>query len=256
MKSFKLLLASALVLALPLVAMQVHAQSKPSALSDAQKADVEAVVRELLLQKEPDLIVKAAQEMQRRMEEEQTAKANEGVAKNRDLIFKNAASPVAGNPKGDVTIVEFFDYQCGYCKAVIASVDSLLKEDKNIRFVFKELPILGPVSTLAAKAALASEKQGKYYAFHAALMESKERISETSIFETAKSIGLDVEKLKKDMESPAIDQAIKANIALSGEIGARGTPTFIVGDKLYPGALQLDQMKELVAKIRKDSGKK
>ncbi|HBM90842.1 MAG TPA: hypothetical protein DD400_03060, partial [Rhodospirillaceae bacterium] len=116
--------------------------------------------------------------------------------------------------------------------------------------VFKEYPILGTTSMNASKAALASVKQGKYLAFHEALMDAKGRLTEKNIFRTAEDIGLDIDKLKKDMESKEVKDALEANRKLGKKIGARGTPSFVIGDKLYPGALPVDQMKELIAKER------
>lgn len=233
----------------PVVAL--HAQGKDAALSDAQKTAVENVVRELLLKKEPELIVKAAQEMQARMEKEQNTKSNENIVANKSKLFNDADAPVAGNAKGDVTIVEFFDYQCGYCKMVQPTVEKILSDDKNVRFIYKELPILGPVSQFASKAALASVAQGKYFAFHNAMMEKKERLSEDSIMDIAKEIGLNVEKLKTDMQSAKVEKQIKANIELADQIGARGTPAFVIGERLYPGAMQADQMAEIISDLRK-----
>jgi len=128
-------------------------------------------------------------------------------------------------------------------------------EDKKVKFVFKELPILGPNSVQASKAALASVKQGKYQKFHETLMKTKERLSDEVIFNAAKTSGLDVEKLKKDMADESIDKIIKANQALAKEVGAHGTPTFIINDQLYPGAMQYEQLKKAVEDARKNAKK-
>lgn len=238
------------VLIVGLASFSVSAQGI-SGLSDTQKKDVEKVVRELLLKKEPDLIVKAAQEVQRRAEKVDSEKGRESLAKNKKELFDDPDSPTAGNPKGDVTIVEFFDYSCGYCKVVQPTIQELLDTDKNIRFVFKEFPILGSESVLASKAALAAAKQGKYAQMHAGLMASKERLAQAGVLRVAAGAGLDVERLEKDMEDPAIMKIIEKNNRLGSAIGARGTPTFIVGDKLYPGALPIEQIKEIVEETRK-----
>ena len=246
----KILIGLALV-TVPVVAL--HAQSnaaKDTSLTDAQKTAVENVVRELLLKKEPELIVKAAQEMQSRMEKEQASKSVASITENKSKIYNDPTSQVIGNPKGDVTIVEFFDYQCGYCKMVQPTIVKLIEKDKNVRVVLKELPILGPGSQIAAQAALASVPQGKYLAFHNALMEKKDRLSEETVMETAKSVGLDVAKLKNDMKDPKIEKIIKDNIALASSIGANGTPAFVIADKLHPGAIQPDMMDDLIAQAR------
>lgn len=242
------------VLVVGLLSFPVSAQAGDG-FSDTQKKEVEKVVRELLLKKEPDLIVKAAQEVQRRAEKEDSEKGRETITKNKKELFNDPDSPTAGNPKGDVTIVEFFDYSCGYCKAVQPTIQELLDNDKNIHFVFKEFPILGPDSLRAAKAALAAAKQGKYVSLHAGLMASKERLTQEGILRIASSAGLDVERLEKDIDDPAIAKNIEKTNKLGGAIGARGTPTFVIGDKLYPGALPIEQIKAIVEETRKNAKK-
>jgi len=253
MHPFKSLLLALAVCLMPALALAATAPSTDtSALTDAQKKAVEAVVRDLLLKKEPEIIIKAAQIMQEKMEKDSVVKSKESIATNRKKLLNNPDSPVGGNPKGDVTVVEFFDYLCGYCKMAQGHLEKLTAADKNVRVVYKEFGILGPVSIEAAKAAQASNEQGKYVAFHNALMTSKERLTSDKIYEIAEKVGLDVEKLKKDMESDKVKKAIADVHALADEMGARGTPTFVIGEKLYPGALPLAQLKEAVAKARKD----
>lgn len=226
-----------------------------AAFTDAQKAAIEDIVRNLLTKKEPDLIIKAAQEYQLRQETVDLEKSQKALANNRDKIFNDANAPVGGNPKGDVTVVEFYDYQCGYCKMSEEAIVKLLAEDKNIKFVYKEFPVLGPMSTQAAKASLASVRQGKFAKFHEALMNTKDHLSEDVILKVAKSVGLDAEKLKKDMADEAIDKMIKENIATGNEVGAHGTPTFIIGDQIFPGAMPIEAMKKAVEATRKGAKK-
>ncbi len=249
MSFFKTILAA---LVLGLLAVPAQAQN---ALTDAQKAEVEAVVRELLVKKEPEIVVRAAEAVQSKMEKEAAEKGLEAIGKNKDKLLNDPDSPVAGNPKGDVTVVVFFDYSCGYCKMAQSHVERLLAEDKNVRLVYKEFPILGPGSLKAAEAALASIPQGRYAAFHNALMESKKKLGEEDIYEIAGKVGLNVEKLKKDMKGEKIQKMIDANRALADTLGIHGTPSFIIGDKLYPGALPLDQMKKVIEAIRETKKK-
>ncbi len=230
----------------PAVQAPALAQDVPA----AQRPAIEKIVREYLLQN-PEVIVEAIEELQKRERADEERKAKQGLAQNKSKLFNDPASPVAGNPQGDVTLVEFFDYQCGYCKAVQADVQRLIKDDGKLRFVFKELPILGPASVAASKAALASRAQGKYEAYHNALMGHRGQLDEATIFKLASSVGLDTERLKKDMESPEVQQAIGANLALAEQLGIRGTPGFVVGDRIVPGAIKLDDMKKLVAEARK-----
>ena len=149
-----------------------------------------------------------------------------------------------------MTLAEFFDYRCPYCKQVLSSVETLLAEDKRLRFVYKELPVLGADSVTAARAALAARKQGKYDAMHRALMSIKGQIDEAAVFKAAGSVGLDVERLKRDMAAPEIDRMLKANSSLAEALEIRGTPAFVVGDEIVPGAIGLDTMRQLVEAAR------
>lgn len=240
----------ALVLSAALISGSVHAAEAPAAdFTDKQKEQIEAVVRELLIKKDPEIVLNAAKEFQKKQDEENGKKAKEALGKNKDKLF-GANDPIIGNPKGDVTIVEFFDYNCGYCKKALEPIKKLVEADKNIRFIMKEYPILAPSSTTAAKAALAANKQGKYKEVHDALMENKGALSDDSIVEMAVKAGADKEKLKKDMESAEIKTQLDEIRALGNEIGAHGTPTFVIGDKVIPGAMELDEMKKLVDEYR------
>lgn len=232
-----------------------QAEEAGAAFTDGEKAAIEEVVRNLLVNKEPDIVMKAAQEIQRRQEAEATANTQKALSGSHDKLYNNAKDPVGGNPKGDIAVVEFFDYQCGYCKMAHEAVSKLIAEDKNVKIIYKEYPILGPGSQQAAKAALASVKQGKYQKFHDALMTVKDRLSDDVIFKAAQDAGLNVEKLKKDMADPALEAQVKETIALGQEVGARGTPTFVIADKLYPGAMPYDQLKKIVDEARASAKK-
>ena len=139
-----------------------------------------------------------------------------------------------------MTIVEFFDYRCPYCKQVLPALQTLLKEDHKLRFVYKEMPVLGPASVTAAHAALAAQRQGKYEAFHTAMMATKGQITDETVYKVAGSVGLDVDRLKQDMSAPEIEQALKANLALADALNIRGTPGFIIGNHIVPGAIDLE----------------
>jgi len=182
---------------------------------------------------------------------EADAKATKVLRDRASEVFDNPATPVGGNPKGNVTIVEFFDYRCPYCKQVLPALQTLLQEDHELRFVYKEFPVLGPASVTAAHAALAAQRQGKYEAFHTAMMAAKGQINEDTIYKVAGSVGLDVDRLKQDMAAPEIEQELKANLALAEALNIRGTPGFIIGKKIVPGALDLDALKDMIAEARK-----
>ena len=162
-------------------------------------------------------------------------------------------SPVSGNPKGDVTLVEFFDYQCGYCKRSLKPVRDLLETDRQLRIVWKEFPILGPVSRFAARAAMASENQGRYLEFHVAVMGSRGKLTEDRVMTLAGSVGLDVQRLRRDMDDPAIEEYLDETIRLAQVLGIRGTPAFVIGDTLVPGVVGDARLKELIAKARSGS---
>jgi protein-disulfide isomerase len=154
-----------------------------------------------------------------------------------------------------VALVEFFDYRCPYCKQVAPAIEALLGEDKQLRIVYKEFPVLGPESVTASRAALAARKQGKYEALHRALMGMKGQINDAAIFNVAQSAGLDVEKLKRDMQAPEIDRMLQANQQLAAALDIRGTPGFVIGDEVVPGAIGIDALRQLIATARSEKKK-
>src|ERR1700730_2430695 len=178
-------------------------------------------------------------------------KAAQVLRDRRHEVFDDPATPVGGNPQGDVTVVEFFDYRCPYCKQVQPALQKLLDQDRKLRFVYKEFPVLGEQSDIAAHAALAARLQGRYEAFHNAMMAAKGQISEELVYRVAGSVGLDVDRLKRDMTDPEIERALSANRALAKALELRGTPGFIIGDHIVPGAIDLDALKTMVADARK-----
>ncbi len=212
---------------------------------------IEAIARDYILEN-PEVLVQALRVLQDRRRLADQTRNRATLAAKRDELSADPAAPVGGNPDGNVTIVEFFDYNCPYCKAVYPRLAQLLAEDDQIRLVFKEWPILGPVSELAAKMALALWKQDpdNYQAFHAALLSVRGRLTQDAVFAAARGLGLDVERLKSEMESPEIAADLARNKALAGSLGITGTPAFVVGDRLVPGAASLAQMKALVERAR------
>jgi protein-disulfide isomerase len=178
------------------------------------------------------------------------ADAGEVLNDRRSEIFDDPATPVGGNPHGDVTVVEFFDYRCPYCKQVQPALQTLLDRDHKLRFIYKEMPVLGAASVVAARAALAAQRQGKYEAFHAAMMGMKGQITEETVDKIAGSVGLDVEWLKQDMAASEIVRALRANVALAHALNIHGTPGFIIGNRIVAGALDLDTLKNMIAAAR------
>jgi protein-disulfide isomerase len=216
-----------------------------------QRQAIEAIIHDYLLHN-PDVLIEALHGAEDKLNREADAKAEIVLSDRRREIFDDPATPVGGDPKGDVTIVEFFDYRCPYCKQVLPSLQTLLKEDHKLRFLYKEMPVLGPQSVTAAHAALAAQRQGKYEAFHNAMMATKGQITDETVYKVAGSVGLDVDLLKQDMSAPDIRQALKTNLALASELNIRGTPGFIVGNHIVPGAIDLDALRNMVAEARKE----
>ena len=165
-------------------------------------------------------------------------------------LLKGIKNPGVFRKQADVTIYEFFDYNCGYCKSVVKTIMDVLSVDKKINFVFVEFPILSEQSYIAAKAALASKKQGLYNQFHLSLMKIKGRVDKEKVFSTAKKVGLDIDKLKLDMINPEIEQNLMKNREIAKLLGLNGTPAFIIGDIIYPGALNSNNLKEIIKKFR------
>lgn len=220
--------------------------------TDPQKSNIEAIVKAYLLAN-PDVVVEALGEYEKRQKMAETEQAGLAIAENRAEILSEKGGGVAGNPKGNITVVEFFDYRCGYCKKASPILAELLKSDPQIRVVYKELPILGPDSLVAAKAALAARAQGadKYLALHEALMATRGAIDENTIKTAARQVGLDIAKLTRDMNDPAIEATLKATHALATKLGITGTPSFVIGDTLIPGYAELEQLVAMVADARK-----
>ena len=165
-------------------------------------------------------------------------------------IFHDSATPVGGNPDGDVSLVEFFDYNCPYCRQVAPHMVKAEANDPKLRIVYKEFPILGPNSRFAAKAALAAHRQGKYVAFHQALMQAKGLVDEARVLATAATVGLDAERLKVDMEDRAIQVAIDRNLELARALRIDGTPGFLIGEQIARSAIDLDTMEGLIRSAR------
>ena len=219
-------------------------------ITPERRRAIEAIIHDYLMQN-PDVLIEALRAAEDKANRDADAKAALVLKDRRDEVFDDPATPVGGNPQGDVTIVEFFDYRCPYCKQVQPALQKLLDEDHKLRFVYKEMPVLGAPSVTAAHAALAARLQGKYETFHAAMMGTKGQITDEVVYQVAGSIGLDVDRLKRDMAAPDIEQAVKANLALAKALDIHGTPGFIIGEHIVPGAIDLDALKDLVAGARK-----
>lgn len=245
MKHF-VLSALALVMALP-------AAAKAEGLSAEQKKEVEALVKEYLVNNGQD-ILEGVTRYQAKQEEEAN-KASIGKAKElQESLKTDKEVAVVGNPKGDVTVVEFFDYNCGYCKKAFSEVQSLVKDDKNVKVVLYDMPILGPSSYEASKWALAAKKQDKYWEFHQAMMAHQGAADEEAFKKIAEEAGLDFDKLSKDKSDPAIEATIKKHLETARGLGIQGTPGFLIGGQVFKGYIEYEAMKEAI-KAERAGGK-
>jgi protein-disulfide isomerase len=234
---------AALALACAILAAVPFRSIAAAEFTPEQRQAIEGIIHDYLMQN-PDVLMEAIQAAD-------DTKTQRVLSDRRHEIFDDPATPVGGNPQGDVTIVEFFDYRCPYCKQVQPALQALLDQDDKLRFVYKEMPVLGAPSVTAAHAALAARLQGKYEAFHIAMMGTRGQITDDVVYQVAGSIGLDIGRLKHDMAAPEVDRAVKANLALASALDIRGTPGFIVGEHIVPGAIDLDALKNLIAEARK-----
>lgn len=237
-------------LAIVTTAILLSLVSVPDARAQAtpDKAAIEKIIKEFLL-REPEIIYQALEELQQRRELEQANRQREMIVAKKDQIFADATDPVLGNPQGDVTLVEFFDYRCGYCRNMVPGMRAMLEQDKKLRLVLKEFPILGPDSLVATKAALAARKQGKYNEMHFALFQAKD-LSEAGVVQIAKNLGLDAARLQQDMKHEDVEKEIARTRELATELGITGTPSFVVADNLIPGAVPVSRLVELIAAER------
>ena len=221
---------------------------KSTAPTRRQRETIESVVREYLL-KNPAIIREAMALLQTQEENLKRETATNNMKAMKTEIFADPDSPVAGNPKGDVSIVVFFDYNCGYCKKTLPGLQVLLAKDPSIRIVYKEFPILGPQSQTAAQAAMAASRQGKYVEFHNALIVA-ESAGDDVIKGISDKLGLDYAKLQKDMKDTKINEALERNLNLATALDINGTPAYIVGDQIIPGAIDASSLANIVAAER------
>ena len=225
-----------------------------SSASDLPKdrAGLDQAIHDYLMA-HPDVVVDALKAAQQQADAKAAEQSRRTIMSRQKDLLDDADDLVQGNPKGDVTLVEFFDYRCPYCKQVEPSLDALLKEDGKLRIVYKEFPILGEASIYATHVALAAKQQGKYAEFHRAMMATKGDISDDTVLNVATSLGLDMTKIKTDMTAPEIDKLIDKNLALADALDIQGTPALIIGDTPIPGAVDLDGLRKDIAAARKGS---
>jgi protein-disulfide isomerase len=206
-------------------------------------------VREYLLD-HPEVIMESVRRFEARQQAREESEVQQVLKARAEEILRDADSPVSGNPQGDVSVVEFFDYNCPYCRRVAPVMTDAERADPQLRVVYKEFPILGPNSTFAARAALAVHRQGKYLALHQALMRVRGTVDEAQVVDVATKVGVDIERMKSDMNDPAIQAAIEKNLELAQALRINGTPGFVIGEQILRGATDLKTLQGLIREAR------
>lgn len=235
-------------LSIALSCLLLQAWSVP-ALPQTGDAALQQAIHDYILA-HPEILIESLRRAKIKEQERIAGNIKSKIVAFRKDLTEDPNAPVIGNPAGDVTIVEFFDYRCPYCRQVEPWLQTLIKEDPGVRIVQKELPILGPASVYAAHVAIAAQKQGKHTQFHTALMEKKGNIDEAIILQVAEAAGLDISRIKVDMNSPDVDAEIQRSTEIATALGLNGTPAFIVGTELVPGATDLATFKSMVDDAR------
>jgi protein-disulfide isomerase len=227
-----------------------EAIDQPAAAALDEKAIVDVVRKHLT--ENPEILVEMTTELEERQQVKQAEHQKEVISDNSDAIFRSPLAYTAGNPDGDVTVVEFFDYNCGYCRRAMPELVKLIEDDDKVRVVFKELPIFGEESEGAAKVALAAGKQGKYFEMHQKLFAAQGKVDKDKALRVANELGLDIPQLEKDMEDPSVEQSLEETRELAQKLGLQGTPLYLIGDIMLPGAPDdlHDQLVERVTEIR------
>jgi protein-disulfide isomerase len=239
------------VLALALLGAPVAASAQ--SFNDSQRGDIEAIVRNYLVA-HPEVLEEAMNELQKRQTAAETAKHEASIAQNAETIFNSPRGVTLGNKDGDVTFVEFFDYNCGYCKRAMADMLDLMKNDSRLKVVLKEFPVLSEGSVEAAKVAVAVRMQDpsgkKYLDFHQKLLGGRGVADKARAMAAAKEAGLDTARIEKDLASPEVKATIEENMKLAEEMGLNGTPSYVIGKQIVVGAVGLDGLKEKIGVAR------
>ncbi|WP_022724379.1 DsbA family protein [Rhodopseudomonas sp. B29] len=249
MPPFRLIAAAALVLSVAVAPGLASAQK----FNDEQRGQIETIIKEYLVS-HPEVLEEASEELSKRQAQAAAEKHQSAIKDNADTIFNSPRGVTLGNKNGDVTFVEFFDYNCGYCKRAMSDMLELMKDDPKLKVVLKEFPVLGPGSVEAAQVAVAVRMQDpggkKYLDFHQKLLGGRGQADKARAMAAAKDAGLDMAKLEKDMASPEVRATIEENFKLAEAMGMNGTPSYVIGKQVVVGAVGLDTLREKVAMAR------
>jgi len=240
-----------LLLVIALSASTLISPLKAEEMKPEEKAKFEQLIREYIFA-HPEEILESVTRFQQSQKMAGEEMARQNLVHQKERLLNDPTSPIAGNLEGDVTVVEFFDYRCGFCKKVHADVMAAVKSDGNVRLVYKEFPILGPDSQIASRAAMAvwNSNPDKYLEFHDALMTSRGGLPESRVLDIAESLDIDLGKLKEGMATAEVDTALRNNYELAQSLNINGTPAFVIGGELIPGAVDLATLKKMIAKAR------
>jgi protein-disulfide isomerase len=247
--SLRLRLVLAAALALAFGAFSAHAQS----ISGSQRGEIEKIIREYLI-KNPEVLQEAITELEKRQSAAEAEKHTNAVRDNAAALFSSPRQVVIGNPQGDVTFVEFFDYNCGYCKRAMADMIELMKSDPKLKVVLKEFPVLGPGSVEAARVAVAvrmQDKTGKkYLQFHQKLLGGRGQADKARALAVAKDVGLDVARIERDLTGDEVRATLQESFKLAESLGLNGTPSYVIGKNVVVGAVGLSALREKVNTAR------
>ena len=228
------------------------AMAQSAVFTEQQKQAIGEIVKDYLI-KNPEVLTEVIAELEKRQAEAQQASQASAVKETQQSLLNASHSYVVGNPSGDITLVEFFDYNCGYCKKALSDVQTLIKSDPKLRVVLKDFPVLGPESVEASRVALAVKNQlqgQKLLDYHVKVMDSRGRVNGERAVAVAKEMGVDVARLQKDMEGAEVRTALQENMAIGDKLSLTGTPAFIIGETVIPGAVGIDPLKQVIANVR------
>ncbi|WP_134495683.1 DsbA family protein [Microvirga pakistanensis] len=249
---FSLLNACRAMTLLGALAVAPAAQAQNAVFNEQQKQAIGDIVKEYLL-KNPEVLTEVISELEKRQAEAQQVAQASAVQETKQTLLNAPHSYVTGNPSGDITLVEFFDYNCGYCKKALADLQTLMKSDPKLRVVLKDFPVLGPDSVEASRVALAVKNQlqgQKLFDYHVKVLESRGRVNGERAMAVAKEMGVDMTKLQKDVDSAEVRNALQENMALGDKLSLTGTPAFIIGEAVIPGAVGIEPLKQLIGNVR------
>jgi len=224
------------------------APSRAQTFSDTQRSEIEKIIKQYLIA-HPEVLEEASSELEKRKQAAEAEKAKTEIASHAQTLFYSPRQVTIGNTKGDVTLVEFFDYNCGYCKRALADLTTIMKQDPKLRVVLKEFPVLGPGSVEAAKVAVAVRMQdsgNKYFDFHLRLLGGRGQADQARALQAAKEAGFDMARIQKDMNSDEVKASIEENMKLAEALSLNGTPSYVIGQEVVVGAVGLDALKQKV----------